>query len=107
MGPALQPTQPAPWRQGTRGRFQPVEGRVAPGSERGTAGLTPKGLDRLGTPMLAIPDQRVELRIGVAKVLALRVRTGEAFSVDSFGRSSPTFDLLPGSHRSTCWFPRR
>jgi len=39
------------------GSFQPVEGRVAPGSERAVAGLTAKGLDRLSTPMLAVPEE--------------------------------------------------
>ncbi len=38
-----------------RGGFQTIQGGVAPGSERGTAGLTAKGLDALGTAMLAIP----------------------------------------------------
>jgi hypothetical protein len=80
-----------------RGRFQPVEGRVAPGSERGTAGLTPKGLDRLGTPMLAIANQRVDSRVSAAKVPALRVRTGEPGGVHSLGCSPPAFHLSPGT----------
>jgi hypothetical protein len=40
-----------------RGSFQPVEGRVAPGSERGTASRTSKGLDALDMTMLAIANQ--------------------------------------------------
>ena len=72
---------------------------MAPGSERGAAGLTPKRLDRLGMTMLAIADQGVELRISVAEVLALLIGTGEAFSVDPFGSSSPAFHLAPGVHR--------
>jgi hypothetical protein len=43
------------------GGFQTREGSVAPGSERDTAGRTPKRLDALGTPMLAISDEGVDL----------------------------------------------
>jgi hypothetical protein len=39
--------------------FQTVQGRVEPGTERGVAGLAAKGLDALGTAMLAIADEGV------------------------------------------------
>ena len=64
-----------------RGSFQPVEGRGAPGSERGTAGLTAKRLDALGMPMLAIADEGVNVSIGDAEVRALLASTGEALGV--------------------------
>src|SRR5215471_21722291 len=74
-----------------RGSFQPVQGGVVPGSERGATRLTPKGLDRLSTAMLAVPDQRVDASVCLAKVRALPVGTGEAFGVDAFGGSSAAF----------------
>jgi hypothetical protein len=70
---------------------------AAPGSERGTAGLAAKGLDSLGLTMLAIADQRMDVRIGDRKVQALRVGTSEPFGVDAFGGSPPTFHLTPGA----------
>ena len=70
--------------------FQPVQGGVAPGSERGTAGLTTKGLDALETAMLAIAHQRMYVCIGDAKVGAISVGTGEALGVYALGSSPPT-----------------
>ena len=49
------------------------------------AGLAAKGLDPLGTAMLAIPDQSMHVSIGDAKVEALLIGTGEALSVDPLG----------------------
>src|SRR5258706_3294941 len=37
--------------------FQPVQGRIASSTEGGVTGLTPKGLNLLGTAMLAIPKK--------------------------------------------------
>ncbi len=51
-----------------RGGFQTKEGRVEPGSERSVAGLTAKGLDPLGTSMLAIPDQSTNVCVCDFKV---------------------------------------
>ncbi len=65
--------------------FQTVQGSVAPGSEGGAAGLTAKGLDALGMPMLAIADQSVNVRIGDAEVRALLIGTGIAVGVDPDG----------------------
>ena len=79
--------------------FQTIQRSVESSTEGGAASLTAKRLDPLDMTMLAIADQGVELCICVAKILALRVGTGEAFSVDPFGRSPPTFDLAPGTHR--------
>ena len=53
--------------------------------------------------MLAIPDQRMEVSVSVAKVLALRVRTGEARGIYAFGSSPPAFHLALGTHRSRRW----
>jgi len=53
--------------------------------------------------MFAIADQRVPVRVSVAKVAALRVWTGEALGGDAFGGSSPAFDLAPGAHRQWSW----
>ena len=74
---------------------------MASGSERGVAGLTAKGLDLLGTAMLAIPDKRVDVSIGDPEVRALLIGTGEALRVYAFGSSSPAFDLAPGPY--WCW----
>jgi len=53
--------------------------------------------------MLAVPDQRMEVSIRVAKVLALRVRTSKALGVDAFGGSPSAFHLRPGPDRSRDW----
>ncbi len=79
--------------------FQTVEGRVASSTEGGAARLTPKGLNLLGTAMLAIADQRVLSSVSVAKVRALPVLTGVAFGRYPLGSSSAAFHLAPGSHR--------
>ena len=83
--------------------FQPVQGGVASRTEDGTAGLTPKGLNLLGTAMLAIADQRVFLCVSVAKVRALPVETGEALGGDALRSSPPAFHLAPGTNRSMRW----
>ena len=49
--------QRAPRRPGTGRRFQTIQGGVAAGAERSAASRTSKGLDRLSTPMLAIPKK--------------------------------------------------
>ncbi len=90
-----------------RWSFQPVQRGVTPSIEGGAASLTAKGLDALGMTMLAIADQRVDLRIGVAEVPALRVGTSEPFGLYAFGGSSPAFPLAPGSHRSRPWLCTR
>jgi len=64
-----------------RGRFQPVQRGVASGSEGGAARLATKRLYALGMPMLAVPDQSMEVSVSVPEVPALRVRTGEAFGL--------------------------
>jgi len=86
-----------------RGGFQPIQRSVASSTERGTAGLAAVRLDALGLAMLAIPDQGVDLSIGIPEVQALLVGTGVPLGVDSLGCSPPAFDLAPGPHRSRCW----
>ena len=49
--------------------------------------------------MLAVPDQRMEVSVSIAEVLALLIRTGIAFGVDPLGGSPVAFDLAPGTHR--------
>jgi len=68
-----------------RGSFQAVEGRVAPASERGTAGLAAKRLDLLGPAMRAISDQSVDVSISVPEVMTLVVGAGEALGVHPSG----------------------
>jgi len=85
------------------GSFQPVEGRVAPGSERAVAGLTAKGLDRLSTPMLAVPDQCMEMSVCDPEVQTLLIETCETFGVDPLGRSPSAFHLTPGAYRRRRW----
>src|SRR5215470_7346449 len=86
-----------------RGGFQPVQRRVVSSAERGAARLAAEGLDLLSLTMLAIPDERVDLRIGDAEVGALRVGTSEPFGVFAFGGSPSTFHLSPGTHRRSRW----
>ena len=69
---------------------------IVSSAERGAAGLAAKGLDLLGTAMLAIPNQRVDVSIGDAEVRALLIGTGEAFSGYALGCSPPAFHLTPG-----------
>ncbi len=87
--------------------FQPVQGGVASGSERGMAGLATERLDLLSTTVLAIADQSVDLSIGVAEVGALLIGTGEARGVHALGCSSAAFHLRPGAYRSRCWLSTR
>jgi len=82
-----------------RGSFQPVEGRVAPGSEGGVAGLASKCLDLLSTTLFAISDERVNVSFGYAEVGALSVGTGVALGVHSLGCSSAAFHLTPGADK--------
>ena len=82
-----------------RGSFQTVEGRVAPGSEGSTAGLTAKGLDPFGLAMVAISDERVNVSIGDAEVLTLLVGASEALGVHTLGGSSTAFHLTPGADK--------
>src|SRR5215469_12958761 len=79
--------------------FQTIQGGMAPGTERAATSLAAKGLDLLGTTVLAISYQCMDARVSDAKVRALLVRTGEALGVHALGRSSPAFHLWPGSHR--------
>jgi hypothetical protein len=52
--------------------------------------------------MLAIANQRMHVRIRVAKVDARSVGTGEALRVSAFGGSSSAFHLTPETHRLWC-----
>ena len=56
-----------------RGSFQAIQRGVAPGTERGVAGLTAKRLDPLRLTMLAIADERMNESVGDAKVRALLI----------------------------------
>ena len=85
------------------GGFQTVQRGVAPGSERGAAGLAAKRLDPLGMAMLAISNQRVDVSVGDPEVRALLVGTGEALGVHALGCSPPAFHLTPGTHRRRRW----
>src|SRR5713101_7333299 len=76
---------------------------MAPGTERGVASLTAKGLDPLGMAIPAISDEGVDLSIADAEVRALRVGTSEPFGIYAFGCSPPAFHLWPGTHRSRRW----
>jgi hypothetical protein len=81
-----------------RGGFQTVQGSVAPSTERGAASRASKGLDLLGTTMLAIPNQRVDVSVGDSEVRALLIGTGEAFGVYPLRCSSAAFHLTPGAY---------
>ncbi|GHO80135.1 hypothetical protein KSD_79060 [Ktedonobacter sp. SOSP1-85] len=54
-------------------------------------------------PMLAIPDQRVNVSIGNPAILALLIGTSEALGVHPLGCSPPAFHLRPETHRSRRW----
>ena len=83
--------------------FQPVQGRVAAGTERRVARLTAEGLNLLGTAMLAIPDERMNVRVSDAEVRALLVGTGEAIGGYALRSSPAAFHLAPGAYRSRYW----
>ncbi len=100
--PALRPVQTARWRHAGKG-FSTGTGGVAPGCERGAAGLTAERLDLLSTTVLAIADQRVDVSIRDVKIHALLIGSSEAGSRYALGRSPPAFDLAPGAHRRRCW----
>ena len=95
-GPALRPARDPHHGDLISGSFQPVERRVAPGSERGAASLTAKRLDVLSLAVLAITNQRMNLSISNAEVQALLVGTGVPIGVDSLGCSRAAFDLAKG-----------
>jgi len=78
--------------------FQTVQRSVASSTERGTAGLTAKRLDRLSRAMLAISDEGKDVRIGDSEVQALLVRTGVALGLHSLGCSPAAFHLTPGAY---------
>jgi hypothetical protein len=59
--------------------FQPVQGGVASGTERTVARLAAKGLDRLSTAMLAIPNECMPVCVCDPEVHTLLIWTGEAF----------------------------
>jgi|SRR5215469_1597603 len=82
------------WWEGVFSRYKGVWRRAR---ERGTAGLTTKGLDALETAMRAIAHQRMYVCIGDAKVGAISVGTGEALGVYALGSSPPAFHLAPGT----------
>ena len=67
------------------GGFQMVQRSVASSTERGVAGLTPKGLDLLNATMRAIANQSMNLSIGDPAIRALRVGTGKALGVHADG----------------------
>src|SRR5215471_19673497 len=56
-----------------RGSFQTVQGGVAPGTERGVAGLTTERLDPLSLTMFAIANQRMNVSVGDPEVRALLI----------------------------------
>src|SRR5205823_3726136 len=73
--------------------FQPVQGGVAPGSERGAARLTSKGLDPFSLAMLAIANKGMNGSVCNAEVKTLSVGTGEALCVHALGGSTAAFHL--------------
>jgi hypothetical protein len=79
--------------------FQPVRWGMASCTERGATGLTTERLDSLGSAMLAIPDERVNVSIGDAEVRALLIGTSEACGGYSPGGSSAAFHLTPGANK--------
>jgi hypothetical protein len=56
-------------------------------------------IQSFGLAMFAIAHQRVPMRVRVAEVRALPVRTGEALGGDALRSSPPAFDLGPRTYR--------
>jgi hypothetical protein len=81
MGRVLRPARDPHHGDLVRGRFQPVQRGVAPGGESGTARRTSKGLDALGSPMLAVSDEGMEGSVGVTEVDAVLIGTGVALGL--------------------------
>jgi hypothetical protein len=90
-----------------RGGFQTIEGSVTPGSERGVASLTAKGLDAFGLAMLTVSNQSMNVSVCDSKVGTLSIRTGEALCVHPLRGSPTAFDLAPGAHCRRCWHHHR
>ena len=88
-------------------RFQPVQRRVPSSTEGRAAGLTAKGLAKLGLAVLAITNERMDVCVCLAGVGALLVGAGEARGRDALGGSSPTFDLTPGLKSRRRWHHTR
>jgi hypothetical protein len=86
--------------------FQTVQGSVAPSSERRVTGLTAKGLDPLGTAMLAIPDQRMNVCVCDSKIGTFSVRTGEALGVHPLRGSPAAFHFIPGTRHLQALAPQ-
>jgi hypothetical protein len=82
-----------------RGGFQAIQGGVASGTEGAVARRASKGLDRLSTPMLAVPDKCMVVSVCDPEVAALSVGTGEARGVDPLRCAPAAFHLAPGTHR--------
>src|SRR5215469_13439739 len=79
------------------GSFQMVQRRIASSAERGVARLTAERLDPLSMPMLAIPDERMDVSVSDPEVQTLLIGTGETLGIDAFRGTSPAFDLAPGT----------
>src|SRR5215469_9760692 len=83
--------------------FQAVQRGVASGSERPMASLATERLDVLGLAVLAIADERMNVRISDPEVCTLWVGTSEALCVHALGCSPPALDLTPGTYRTRIW----
>src|SRR5690242_5834499 len=83
--------------------FQSVQRRVASSREGGAASLTAEGLDPLSLPMLAIPNEGVDVSLGIPEVQALLVGTGIPLGVDSLGCATAAFYLTPRTHGCRRW----
>ncbi len=101
----LRPEPRAPQRPDARGFSGDTRG-VASGTEHSVASLAAKGLDRLSTPMLAIPDKCMEVNVGDPVVQTLLIGTSEALGGYPLGCSPAAFHLAPGAHRRRLYFRR-
>jgi len=67
------------------GGLQTVKRGMGPSSERRVTGLASECLDALAMTMLAIPNERVDVRIGDPEVQTLLLGTGKALRVHASG----------------------
>src|SRR5260370_5529792 len=81
------------------GGFQTIQRGMAPGSERGMAGLAAHCLDALGMAILAIANESMDVSVCDAEGRAMGVRTGEVICGHPLLCSSAAFGIAPGAHR--------
>jgi hypothetical protein len=80
-----------------RGGFQAIQRGVVSGTEGAVAGLTAKSLDRLSTPMLAVPDKCMDMSVCDPTVQTLLIGASEVLRIHPLGCSPAAFHHTAGA----------